>query len=537
MAATDIGKSINITNMAFRSFLFILLSLLVILLLQNASADIEPNDTIEDAEIIHSGTISGTLNHTDMYDYYNISNVEGDKIVIKDLIVSDSSVRLYFVFGHDFDQKDEYNVEYQSEIYLDKVEAKNGYIEVTFDEWRHPPHNYSFDIEYTNQNDGNSGHDAPDLSDIDSVPLIPPGTINGHYGNFDTADTYKIKVDNGLLVLHAHVYFEILNQQKESLFSWEDDMNSRSDDHLIPIEEQYCFFYVSLRTGGYHSDYPNFDDEYAFTFTVVELNDGGFGGDAPNTREEAFEINIYETTSISGSLCSQLDESDYFRFSIDRDLVFMMQSTGGNIHYEVYDKNGEGIKSYNGYYYLIKELSNYYYIGFSSYSLWSQSFDNYSLNVEYYLLADANVDGDAGNTFETASDISNLNNYNDLEGTICYEEYGEDYEDYFKLEISEFETLFININTDEDISIMVFIYDDHKQEMNSTFIPADSFATLRVDNINKIPFIYIRISGQIKSYPSGVLDPLRSNEFCVGNYTMNIEMNKFTRDDTSTATT
>ena len=378
-------------------------------------ADTVSNDDFTSAEEISPDTHMGSLNATDLQDYYKISLAAGSIIEItfaadstntQDLDFYNPSKSIIFSlysYGSSEDSDKYYLANETTEDYW--------YIKVsTFDGYGF----YNFTVSTTKQNDAGTGDDVP-ATNVNAVEITAGIQISGHLEDLDVIDFYKIYLTSDSIVKITFAADSSMNQDldflspslSEIFYLYSYSSMQVSDKYFLANETVDGFYYIKIST------FDGFDN-YNFTVTVDFQDDAGSGGDVPLDYNNAYEIDaniqisghledldtddMYKVNLISGSLVTILFSADSM---MTQDLYFFNPSKS-TVFYLTSSMSAE----YSDNYTLSNETTtDYWFIKITTFD----GFGNYNFTIFVESQNDAgsgkDIDQDYNNAYEVQSGI------------------------------------------------------------------------------------------------------------------------------------
>jgi len=183
----------------FRNVLSVALVVCLLLIAApQAACDVEPNDTLPDAELIAAGIHQGELPEDDETDYYAFAVHGGDIVtvrVVEPHADPDIRIALQSEDGSGLGSVSAVGPPELTVITPAEIGERAWYLRVTGE----GP--YRFALEVAPQNDAGLGVDAPE--DRDRAPGVEPGIIEGLLGDDDEYDAYSFTVRGGEIVYVA----------------------------------------------------------------------------------------------------------------------------------------------------------------------------------------------------------------------------------------------------------------------------------------------------------------------------------------------
>lgn len=126
----------------------------------------------------------------------------------------------------------------------------------------------------------------------------------------------------------------------------------------------------------------------------------------------------------------------------------------------------------------------------------------YNINVSIEDHYDANSGTDAGDTFDTAMNITEGHYDGFLAGKYYYGDQGTDNKDFYKLSLEAGETINVKLTPADDVKLKTMIYDEDRANVNSTESPDTGVISRSSWTAPYAQDVYVLLE-RTGSYPSG----------------------------------
>lgn len=374
-------------------------------------ADNANNDTVGNAEEILPNTHMGSLNATDLEDYYKIQLVPGSIITI--LFAADSVNNQDLQFYNPsmvevFSLVSSASAQYSDSYYLANETTTNyWYIKIsTFDGFG----NYNFTLSIQKQNDAGTGDDVP--ADFGNAVEISPGLqIQGHLEDLDVTDMYKVFLTSDSIVTINFAADSVTTQDLDfynpsmtSVFNLYSSASAEySDMYYLANETIDNYWYIKIST------FDGFGN-YNFTVIVTFQNDAGSGGDVPPDFTNAFEITT--ETQISGHL-EDLDTIDMYKVNLSSGSIVTITFYADSLYAQDLDLylpektiafnlvSSNSIIVSDNYTIANETATGYWYVKVSTFN----GFDNYNFTVSVLNQNDGDSGKDVAQDFDKAYEV------------------------------------------------------------------------------------------------------------------------------------
>lgn len=292
-------------SQGFRSVLSVALVIYLLSVVTSpVFADVEPNNTRQDAELIAAGTHVGELPGDDEADYYAFT-VHGGNVVTVEAVEAEADPDLQIGLQSG-DGAGLASLTAEGEprvVVVTPVELgeRTWHLEVTGEGA------YRFALDLMPQDDAGQGQDAP--ADRDNALTIAPGEVEGLLGDDDEYDAYAFPVQGGDII-HVvmadvaggeSVELRLRDHEGSGLAGLRPE-GQNEVTYLTPSEHgERTWYLIAYDEGPYH-----------FALHVIPQDDAGQGVDAPEPRHRALEV---QPGQIRGSVGDD-DEWDCYRFDV-----------------------------------------------------------------------------------------------------------------------------------------------------------------------------------------------------------------------------
>jgi hypothetical protein len=460
-------------------------------------ADTEPNNDFAHAELITTGTHTGTLNDTDTYDYYKITVGAGQTLNVS--VTPDSNLAIYLTLWSSTTSSVAYDVEaagipVTAEWTTNSAKATyTYYIELENDNGG--TGNYTMQVALISQNDGGSGKDAGDTIGTATSISSANATYAGFMKDDDYYDYYKLTVTAGqTLAVNAtpadtmSLYLTLYNPSGGGVAydgeaagvmvvaNWTTNSAQATYTYTIGLEDM----------NGYGS--------YSFRVTLVSQNDANSGGDAGDALAKATPIASANAT-YSGFLKDD-DVYDYYKLSILAGQTLSVKATPVNtlgINLDLYNPSLSDVAwnqtlvagfPVSASWTTNSAAANYtYYVRVSE----STGYGTYSMTISIHSQNDANSKGDAGDTLATATAL----NFGTYSGFMK----DDDKIDWYKTvqNVTAGQGIYVKVTPSIAQAVKVSLYDAGQTLQKSNSSSTAGFAATVGARAAKTEIFYIRI--------------------------------------------